>query len=76
MAEHIEEELLDILEAAIYAEKSSQERYRSAGKISKNPASKALFQTLEEEEKLHEKKLQEKYISIKKALGFKIINKE
>lgn len=75
MNKHIEEELLEILESSMSAEKASQERYRRAGKLAKNPESVALFKKLEEEEKDHEEKLMEKYIEIKKSLGLKIIDK-
>jgi len=75
MSKHIEEELLEILESAITAEKAAQERYRLAGKIAVRSESKSLFHELEEEEKVHEKKLYEKFIEIKKALGLKIVHK-
>jgi rubrerythrin len=74
--EYIEEELLEIIESAISAEKASQERYKIAEKLARCEESRKLFQDLQKEEKIHEEKLQKKFYEIKKALGLKVVKSE
>jgi rubrerythrin len=72
-SKHIEQELLDILEAAILDEMASAARYRRGAELSTETELKTLFEQLVKDELAHEAALKERYYAIKKRLGFKVM---
>ncbi len=69
----LEEKLLKILEEAILDEQASAARYGHGAELSRDPEMIAMFEQLQEDERRHEEALKERYRSIKKRLGLKIM---
>ena len=69
----LEEALLKVLEEAILDEQASAARYAHGATLARDPEMIAMFEQLKVDEERHEEALKERYRSIKKRLGLKIM---
>lgn len=71
-----DDDLLDILEAAMDDERAAQQKYRDGLERCADPEACAVFEQLLREEQAHERVLAARYTEVKKRIGLRGAGRE